>query len=115
MDEQNIREGVPLNEFWEKDDGERMDGLIRIERFIKSQGTKSAQIWWAWYDIKKKLATAPAVPTDAQFAKMAEAINFVASDIEGHIRGDSSYPMTMKWTGPELETIYTKTMTAPGT
>lgn len=48
-------QGVKIEEFWEKDDGTRMDGLIRVERFIKSQGTNSAQIWWAWYEIKKIL------------------------------------------------------------
>ena len=50
--------GIPLEEFWEKDDGVRMDGLIRIERFIISQGTKSAQIWGAWYDIKQLVKAA---------------------------------------------------------
>ena len=44
---------IPLDEFWEQDDEKRMDGLMRIERFIRSQGTKSAQIWGAWYDIKQ--------------------------------------------------------------
>jgi hypothetical protein len=48
-------QGIPLNEFWEKDDGESMDEVIRIERFIRSRGTDSAQIWGAWYDIKQKL------------------------------------------------------------
>lgn len=47
--------GIPLNEFWEKDDGESMEGMIRIERFIRSRGTDSAQIWGAWYGIKQKL------------------------------------------------------------
>ena len=62
--------GIPLNEFWEVDDGERMDGLIRIERFIKSQGVNSAQIWGAWYNIKQlvkaalKYSGAPAEQTD---------------------------------------------------
>jgi hypothetical protein len=50
--------GIPLEQFWEKDDGVRMDGLIRIERFIISQGTKSAQIWGAWYDIKQLVKAA---------------------------------------------------------
>jgi hypothetical protein len=48
-----MNNGIPIEEFWEKDNGVSMDGLIRIERFIKSQGTKSAQIWGAWYDLKR--------------------------------------------------------------
>jgi len=32
-----------------------MDRLIRIERFIRSQGTNSAPIWTAWFDIKQIL------------------------------------------------------------
>jgi hypothetical protein len=41
-------------ELWEIDDGESMDDLIRVERFIKSQGVNAAQIWLAWYHIKQK-------------------------------------------------------------
>ena len=61
--------GIPLEQFWEKDDGVRMDGLIRIERFIISQGTKSAQVWGAWYDIKQLVKAAlrySGAPTEQQ-------------------------------------------------
>ena len=51
-------EGIPLEEFWEKDDGVGMGGLIRIERFIKSCGTKSAGIWGVWWDVKQLLKAA---------------------------------------------------------
>lgn len=53
-----MKDGIPLDQFWEKDDGVRMDDLIRIERFIISQGTNSAQIWGAWYSIKQQVKAA---------------------------------------------------------
>jgi len=66
--------GIPLSEFWEKDDGVRMDSLIRIERFIISQGTKSAQIWGAWYDIKQLVKAA---------LKLAEQNGHIAQQTNG--------------------------------
>lgn len=42
-------------DLWEKDDLTSMNDLIRLDRFIKSCGTKSAQVWSAWYNLKEEL------------------------------------------------------------
>jgi len=74
------KQGIPLEDFWEKDDGVRMDGLIRMERFIKSQGTNSAQIWSAWQDIKQLLKAAKPTNIDSSklpsWSETAQAVGF---------------------------------------
>lgn len=46
--------GIPIEKFWEGDDGVRMDDIIRVERYIKSNGAGAAQIWGAWLRIKNR-------------------------------------------------------------
>lgn len=53
MREKEKEKNMKPEEMWEEDDLTSMDDMIRIERFIKSQGVKAAQIWFAWYRIKQ--------------------------------------------------------------
>ena len=46
---------MKASDLWEKDDFESMEAMIRIERFIKSEGAKAAHLWSAWYELKVRL------------------------------------------------------------
>lgn len=46
---------IPIDNFWEKDDGVSMGDIIRVERFLRHNGSKSAQIWGAWHRLKQIL------------------------------------------------------------